>query len=83
MSLHLSTKIASLLWIPNGEVDDTRFEKLFDDLAKLVDAQIDRAALLREGLLPTLRVRQHANGRLLCFHAPDLTNFCPLEKLKA
>lgn len=28
----LSAKLNSLLWVPSGEIDDTRFEKLLDGL---------------------------------------------------
>lgn len=67
MSLSLATKISSLLWIPNGEVDDTRFEKLFDDLAKQLQEDGARLAMIQEGLLPTLIVRSAS------LHLVDLT----------
>jgi hypothetical protein len=56
MSQPISAKIAALQWIPNGEVDDTRFEKLFDDLSSYTATQNGTETLLKEGLLSTLKV---------------------------
>ena len=53
----LRTKLSALEWIPNGEVDDTRFEKLMDDLVELLEDEEKRIILFNVGLIPTLSVR--------------------------
>lgn len=53
----LRTKLSALEWIPNGEVDDTRFEKLMDDLVDLLEDEEKRIILFNVGLIPTLSVR--------------------------
>ena len=59
MSTSLSEKISALRWVPNGEVDDTRFEKLFDDLSTHSASESGRASLFENGLLDALKVRSH------------------------
>lgn len=54
----LEKKLAALSWIPNGEVDDTRFEKLYDELAKLTRSEAGLHELLSCGILDALPVRR-------------------------
>lgn len=57
MSASLSEKISALKWVPNGEVDDTRFEKLYDDLSSYSSSESGRTDLFANGLLEVLGVR--------------------------
>lgn len=53
----LRSKLSALEWIPNGEVDDTRFEKLLDDLVEILADEEKRISLFNVGLISTLSVR--------------------------
>lgn len=57
MSASLAEKISALKWVPNGEVDDTRFEKLFDDLSSYSSSESGLTELFSAGLLDVLKVR--------------------------
>ena len=55
-SLRIREKVEALLWVPDGEVDDTRFEKLHDELEKLIQNVGDLSLLLSFDFLATLEV---------------------------
>lgn len=75
MATSLVDKVSALRWIPNGEVDDTRFEKLFDDLASYTSSDSGRQELFDADLLGILQVRQKAIFCVSCSSRPNFNPF--------